>query len=873
MPNPGEKKFKFKAIKTYASTESFQGDQKNYRRVFENQETTYIYCELSFYNKLFDEEDWNAKINLKAYSVASDKKRTELCSLDIDKPIPKDENVVTVRNSWGMSQAGAFWKRGDYDWEGYIDGELVGTQRFHVEDGGLVNAEDNPYFQLKSVRMYEGPYDGVEKEQRKYYTQFAGQESRYIFAEISLENRQNAYWFCELFFNFYNDAGQLKGTTSNLVLIAPDQTDISMTSGWGSSTPGTWFNDKYKLEVVFMDTLMAVIPFNVAEDFVEGNPQVFAGDSFNELSPMTIASDEDETLEEVMKKLNEMIGLQDIKNKIADYTSYLKFLQLRNEQGFEEGGKISLHTVFTGNPGTGKTTVAHMLGKIYKKMGLLSRGDVTEVGRAELVGKYIGQTAPKVKEMIDKARGGVMFIDEAYALMRSENDEQDFGREVIEILIKEMSDGEGDLAILVAGYPDPMNRFLDSNPGLRSRFNLFFHFPDYLPQELLEIMDYKSQQKGVTFSEEARAFLYEKVIDAYRNRDKAFGNARMITSWVEEAKMNMGLRVIRSNPDLKALTADQMREISLDDAKALFKATKAQLPDIRVDENLLTESLNELNSLIGLSKVKAEINELVKLVKFYRESGKDVLGKFSLHTVFTGNPGTGKTTVARILAKIYKALGILERGHMTETDRQGMVAGFVGQTAIKTSQQIDKALGGVLFIDEAYALSQGGDNDFGREAIETLLKQMEDRRGQFVVVTAGYTDNMTHFLEMNPGLKSRFDRVIHFEDYNADELIQIARNMLRSESLTPDDAADTHLRSYLTYLHQKRDKFFGNARSVRKIIEKAITNQNLRMASLEKDQRTPDILQTLTFDDVDEFDLSGDGNTNAIGFKFGNASK
>ncbi|MBC8110216.1 MAG: AAA family ATPase [Verrucomicrobia bacterium] len=419
-----------------------------------------------------------------------------------------------------------------------------------------------------------------------------------------------------------------------------------------------------------------------------------------------------------------------------------------------------------------------------------------------------------------------------------------------------------------------MNIFLDSNPGLRSRFNLFFQFPDYLPQELLQILDYKMEQKKVLFSEDARAYLYEKIIDAFRNRDKSFGNARLINSWVEEAKMNMGLRLVKNTADLKTLTAEQMKEINADDVKGIFKTSKSLLPDIQIDENLLAESLNELNNLIGLANVKKEINELVKLVKFYKESGKDVLGKFSLHTVFTGNPGTGKTTVARILSKIFKALGVLERGHMTETDRQGLVAGFVGQTAIKTTQIIEKALGGVLFIDEAYALSQGGENDFGKETIETLLKQMEDKRGQFVVITAGYTDNMSQFLEMNPGLKSRFDRQIHFEDYNAEELHQIARGMLRHETLTPDEQADSHLKTYLAYLHQKRDKFFGNARSVRKIIETAIKNQNLRMASLLKDERTPEQLQTLIFDDVDEFQAGNETTTPKIGFQFsGTASK
>jgi SpoVK/Ycf46/Vps4 family AAA+-type ATPase len=617
-----------------------------------------------------------------------------------------------------------------------------------------------------------------------------------------------------------------------------------------------------------MDTLIAILPFEVGEAWVQGVPQVYAGGSHSMIPMAKVSAPQvsEESIEEVMTNLQDMIGLKDIKTKINDYTSYLKFLQLRQKQGFEENNRISLHTVFTGNPGTGKTTVAQLLGKIYHKMGLLSKGTVMEVGRVELIGKYIGQTAPKVKEVIEKARGGILFIDEAYSLMRSENDEQDFGREAIEVILKEMSDGPGDLAIIVAGYPKQMQIFLDSNPGLRSRFNLSYHFPDYLPQELLEIAILKSEQKNIEFAEDAQSYLYEKIIDAYRNRNQAFGNARLVNAWVEEAKMNMGLRVIR-NSDLSTLTQEQLKTIELADVKQMFKGSKGELPDIKVDEKQLQESMEELNGLVGLANVKNELHELIKLVKFYNESGKDVIHKFSLHTVFTGNPGTGKTTVARIMAKIFKALGILERGHLVECDRQSLVAGFVGQTAIKTQAMIDKAIGGVLFIDEAYSLLSGSDNDFGKEAIETLLKQMEDRRGEFIVITAGYPTNMNHFMEANPGLKSRFDKVLHFEDYSAEELHQVAVQMLKTEHLTPDEAANEHLRMYLDSIYANRDKFFGNARAVRKIIQNAVKKQHLRMASIEREQRSEELILTLSVDDLNDLKVDTKAASGGIGFK------
>jgi SpoVK/Ycf46/Vps4 family AAA+-type ATPase len=296
------------------------------------------------------------------------------------------------------------------------------------------------------------------------------------------------------------------------------------------------------------------------------------------------------------------------------------------------------------------------------------------------------------------------------------------------------------------------------------------------------------------------------------------------------------------------------------DSEAMLKATGSQGAAPQANKSLddvLFESLAELNALTGLENIKTEVNEMVKLVRFYQESGKDILNKFSLHSVFTGNPGTGKTTVARIIAKIYKGLGILEKGHLIEVDRQALVAGYVGQTAIKTGDKINEAMGGILFIDEAYSLANesGAQHDFGGESIQVILKRMEDNRGKFGVIVAGYTENMQEFVNSNPGLRSRFDKYFTFEDYSSEDMFTIATAIFQKEAVKPDEVSLDHLKKYFEFLHKGRDKHFGNARSVRQVVGEVVRNQNLRLASMKKDDRTPEIMETIIFDDVKEFEI------------------
>jgi SpoVK/Ycf46/Vps4 family AAA+-type ATPase len=276
------------------------------------------------------------------------------------------------------------------------------------------------------------------------------------------------------------------------------------------------------------------------------------------------------------------------------------------------------------------------------------------------------------------------------------------------------------------------------------------------------------------------------------------------------------------------------------------------------DKPSLDALLKKLDELVGLDKIKASVKSLINLVKVRKLRVENSLAvpPLSLHMVFMGNPGTGKTTVARILSELYCAIGVLSKGHLVEVDRSGLVAGFVGQTAIKTSDVIKSALGGILFIDEAYALvSKDGTNDFGHEAVETLLKAMEDHRDDFIVIVAGYEALMEGFISSNPGLESRFNRYFVFEDYTSGELHTIFDGMCsRNQYLLKGDAAD-YATKYFETLYDSRDENFGNARDVRNFFENVVSVHSDRVSAIEKP--TKEDLMTFTKEDLEKAEEMG----------------
>jgi len=483
------------------------------------------------------------------------------------------------------------------------------------------------------------------------------------------------------------------------------------------------------------------------------------------LTPADFGVTESNTLEliraqeSVLQELDALPGFDKAKEFLHNVQ---KRVQYTKNHGAPQFLETSMNLILTGNPGSGKTTFARLLFKLLHAYGILKKNTFVEMNVLELKGEYLGGTAPKVIEAVRSALGGCLFLDEAYALVDREVGKDQFSSEAIAALLTEVENHRSDLLVVLAGYREPMSQLLAQDPGLARRFPLRMDLPDYTVSELVAIAEKVARDRfSLSFQAELAPQL-ARLIEEKHSRDIGQQNASLAVALVERA--------------VEMLTCRFVDSCAICDCKELIPADFGISATVENEEEAARQRIEaELQSLVGMAEPKEYLQKLMKRAEFVRRGGNPAVLQVCMNLVLTGNPGTGKTTFARLLFRILRTHGVLKKDLFVERNALQLKGQYCGQTAPKISELFKMAKGGCLFLDEAYALANG--DSFSNEAIRMLLTEVENNRTDVLVILAGYQDKMEELMRADPGLARRFPRSINLPNYSAVELAAIARTV------------------------------------------------------------------------------------------------
>lgn len=710
-------------------------------------------------------------------------------------------------------------------------------------------------FKIIQSRVFD-LQDSINSGKRTYLKVFDGQRTNFIAVEILIfnpyYNQRNLFW--NGLAVWYMDDEEVGRNNFNLE-VKSDWEIVEVVQSWGTPVPGFWKDSECRVEILLENKLVCTHFFSVGNsqviDFQNiqvDELKIFNRESFNQIKRseniMSI-SNENYSLQLILEELNGYVGLKNLKHSLSEFITYINFVQERKKQGIDVKENLTAHCIFLGNPGTGKTSIARILGRFFKSVGLLENGHVVEVDRSTLVGEYIGETAQKTEKVIKQALGGILFIDEAYTLKRDTNG-NDFGQEAIDIILKRMEDFNGKFFVIAAGYPELMQNFLNSNPGLKSRFTHLFLFDDFSANELVEIYKLFSSREKFILTPEAEELLTNKLKLIYENEKNSLGNARFVRNLFNETKVQLSKRYHSLKYDERNFYASST--IIIDDILSAFNNYEKHSKGFVFNDDKLNKYLNELNNLVGLEDVKKTFSKLlasIKVEQLKKERAISSLPK-NLNSIFICEPGAGTSTVARLFGKVFKELSLIESGQLVEIDSSY----FYGLNKIDSYLTLDKifqdSIGKIIVVNDS-VITLKAKSDFSDSLLQYFLKKLYLYRDKVVAVLTGNQDEFEDLFESVPVIENQFPNIYNFGHYSTRQLLEIALNICQKKNYQLEEGAWQQMLDLLAKLRSDKNKNFYNARTIKEILNKAIANQEERIISL-KHPKDADLM-TITYED------------------------
>jgi len=715
---------------------------------------------------------------------------------------------------------------------------------------------DSSNFEIDSVRMFNFE-ESLQSHKRTYLLQFDETITCFVAAEIILTNpnqhKENSInkgltiWYFE---------DEEVGRNDFTLEIKNDWERIEFVQSWGTPLPGFWKQGEGRIEILLENTLILKHTFQIGLEevvnFIDVNssqkalPNKQTTQQPKNIEQLKRSSLENLSLNDLLSEFDNLVGLKSLKQSLKDFITYLNFVNERKKQGIETEESISANCIFLGNPGTGKTTVARLLGKFFKSIGILEHGHVIEVDRAELVGEYIGETAQKTEKVINLALGGILFIDEAYTLKRDKGG-HDFGQEAIDIILKRMEDYKNKFFVIAAGYPEPMQNFIDSNPGLKSRFTHVFTFNNYSPEELTEIFKIFSAKDKYILSSKAEVQLTESLENICSNADETFGNARLIRNLFNETKVELSKRYQLLEENERDFAA--LNTLEKEDIHSALLNLNARNNIYKTDTKSAEKYLSEVNNLVGLDNVKNVFNKVLASVmvnNLKKEKSIASIHKL-LNAIFITEPGSGTSTIARLYAKSLKECRRLSKGQLFEIDGST----FYGLSKIDAYLMIDelfkKLQGNVILVNDAIVSLQVT-SDFSDSLLQYFLKKIYLMGEDVVVILAGNKNDIEKLINDFPVLQNQFPYIFDFESYNTRQLLEIAYSISQKNNYQLDEGAWQQLFELINELQKEKRKNFYNARTIKDTLNKAISIQEDRILSVTNIK--DDDLMLITYEDL-----------------------